>query len=206
MKALGIVVIVFMPIMVVLFSFMTVILDESFFYTQLKENNVYSTVPNADYVYHNLSNYLTKGGELDQSLYTGREIIHLEDVRDIVAMASYSLVIMLLLSIGVTAYFFVSKEFRALGNAYLMGGVLALVISVAIAVAAIMSFSDLFVVFHKLLFSNNFWQLPASTMLIQLFPEEFFVAASRRIITSCLLLSAFSVVKGLVLRIVEDKI
>jgi len=45
-----------------------------------------------------------------------------------------------------------------------------------VVICAAMDFSGAFVVFHKLLFTNDLWLLSASSTLIRMFPEDFFRA------------------------------
>ena len=58
------------------------------------------------------------------------------------------------------------------------------VIGVLGALAAT-DFSDLFIQFHLLSFSNDLWLLdPRTDNLIRLFPQEFFLDAAMRIVSS----------------------
>lgn len=60
---------------------------------------------------------------------------------------------------------------------WLRGGLIALLALVSIvAVMAVIDFSSLFILFHKLAFTNDLWLLnPATDMLIRLMPTAFFV-------------------------------
>ncbi|MFH1637385.1 MAG: DUF1461 domain-containing protein [Candidatus Woesearchaeota archaeon] len=206
MKILKVLLVLMMPVMVLLFSSMAIIMDDDFFYGQFNENGVYLSVPEADDVYYNLSFYLVKGGELDQSYYSETEVKHLEDVKIIIGTASYLLVILIISSISITAYLFVRKDYSGAGTSFFIGGILSFVISVVLAAYAYFSFNDFFLMFHQIMFKNDFWMLPSSSMLIRLFPQEFFFAAAKRVVFSCMLLSSFSVVKGIVLRVLPKKL
>jgi len=58
----------------------------------------------------------------------------------------------------------------------------ALCIIAAIGLFAAVNFNAFFTLFHEMLFSNDKWLFPASSMLIQILDLEFFVKAAIRII------------------------
>jgi len=71
---------------------------------------------------------------------------------------------------------------RSLARATAIGGVTAAVLVGLVAVGASLDFSQLFLQFHFLSFSNDLWLLdPRRDRLIQLFPEGFFFDAALRI-------------------------
>ncbi len=76
------------------------------------------------------------------------------------------------------------------------GGVLTLGIIGVLGALAATDFSDLFLEFHLLSFSNDLWLLdPRTDNLIRLFPQEFFLDAAMRVVV-------FTVVEALALAVV----
>ncbi len=108
-----------------------------------------------------------------------REILHMQDVQQLFAGVRYltGLLLLLLALWGVWAYrrasfqTYLIKLTRGAIGAILIGALLALFIS--------RDFNQSFILFHLLSFSNDLWLLdPATDLLINLLPEQFFADAA----------------------------
>jgi len=130
----------------------------------------------------NLLNYFTSS-EL-KTEYSIEEIIHLKDVRNLIWL-SWGLIILL----SITLFFSSTKDL-------LYGGIISLIITFFLPII-FLSFENSFILFHKLLFTNNYWLLPSSSKLIQMLPEKFFIESAKQLIFNNLILSLFTIILGM---------
>jgi integral membrane protein (TIGR01906 family) len=115
-------------------------------------------------------------------LFTPREVIHMRDVKDLVA-AIFTAQVLALLYIGVyVALRLVVERGRAwaglarLARASVLG---SLAVALAFGVTALLGFDRLFTRFHELSFSNDLWQLdPDHHRLVQMFPQDFWLVST----------------------------
>jgi len=124
------------------------------------------------------------------------EVTHLFDVRHLmngIRTAAYAaLALAVLLSI-----FLLSKRGRrGLATAWLWGFFLYITTVVLITVFAVLDFNRMFVLLHKLLFTNELWQLNRRTdLLIALMPEGMFMHLALEVLYHLLpLLGAFCLI------------
>ncbi|MCX8125717.1 MAG: TIGR01906 family membrane protein [Dehalococcoidia bacterium] len=113
-------------------------------------------------------------------LFTERELLHLEDVRDLVQL-DYRIgkLTGLIIATCLVIILLTPRPARKAGAALLCGSSLTLVLTSAFAIASIADFDWLFWQFHVVSFSNLLWQLdPAHHHLIQMFPQRFWYAAA----------------------------
>lgn len=145
---------------------------------------------------NNLQSYFL-GGELSAQ-YSDLELLHLPDVRGLFFIL-YALIFISLISILVS-FFRSSYLERQRGLFY--SGVLGITL-VALLFTILLSFHYSFIAFHKIFFTNNYWQLPPDSLLITIFPESFFAAAFQRIILYSLVLSLVLIALSIFLREVK---
>lgn len=112
-------------------------------------------------------------------LFNERDSLHLRDVRDLIQLTyrvqeiSFAYVILfsiasLLRSDG--------RHLARLSWPWVLGGVFTVCLLVVIGLAMFMDFDRLFLQFHLISFSNEFWMLnPADSYLIRMVPEGFFL-------------------------------
>ena len=138
---------------------------------------------------HTIRNYFTNSqSDLDISvvdatgarepLFNKQEIAHMRDVKRLVQR------FYLLLdpaAVYVAAYVALSltvlrRSARSVAWDVLQTSMATIVILVAFGVAALLDFDQLFIEFHVLSFSNDFWQLdPTRDHLVQMFPQGFWL-------------------------------
>jgi integral membrane protein (TIGR01906 family) len=115
-------------------------------------------------------------------LFTPREVIHMRDVKRLVA-AIFTAQVLAFLYIGVYAVLrLVVERGRAwaglarLARASVLG---SLALALAFGVTALLGFDRLFTRFHELSFSNDLWQLdPDHHRLVQMFPQDFWLVST----------------------------
>lgn len=118
----------------------------------------------------------------ERDLFSDREIIHMKDVKDLIwgvyVVGGLSLAYLL----GSAAYGFRRRgRFYAvpLARNLLWGSGITAGFVVGVGLAALVGFDRLFLFFHQVSFTNDFWMLdPRSDYLVILFPEGFWYDAT----------------------------
>jgi len=119
--------------------------------------------------------------------YSEEELIHMKDVRKLILINIFLLITL----IGLLIVFVGQRDF-------LHGGIGALSATLLVLILGLINFSGAFVAFHKIFFWNDFWLLPSDSLLITMFPQEFFYGAMIRIILYSIILSVVSIIGGLI--------
>ena len=136
----------------------------------------------------------------EQDLFKPKEIVHMRDVKKLVwgvyVIAGVS-AIYLLASIGAGFLLRGRSYFEVLGRRVLWSGCITLALIIGVGLFALVGFDTLFLKFHQLSFSNDFWQLdPRTDYLVMLFPQDFWFDATMwvalRAVTGTLIVSALS--------------
>ncbi len=148
---------------------------------------------------------VSMGGET-RGFFTEREILHMEDVRDLfVGAQQLRLWALTATAAGFLAvYLLCRKDFLfVLSRSLLLGTGILLLLFAGLSVILATDFSDAFVTFHHIFFDNDLWILnPKEDMLINIVPEGFFFDTAMRIaaifgcaVAAVLGLSIFGTVK-----------
>ena len=113
-------------------------------------------------------------------LFNEREVIHLKDVKGLFRL-NYRLLL------GTLIYGLVyagigllwRKERRRLAKAVVIGSGITLGLLLVLGIGSLLNFDQLFLMFHLISFTNEFWMLdPARDYLIMLFPAGFWYDAA----------------------------
>jgi len=136
---------------------------------------------------------------VEQDLFNSKEIAHMKDVKKLVR-GVYVLAIasaMYLLAMTLIGFARQRGQFtQLLANRLAMGGGLTLSLLILFGAVAAFGFDSLFIKFHELSFTNDFWQLdPRTDYLVRIFPDNFWFDATlwvavRAIIGALLILVA----------------
>ena len=133
------------------------------------------------------------GGVLVESLYNEREIHHMRDVKGLVwGVYLVQMLTLLYMAVYVLVGFWRRRaEFwGTLGRDVSRGGKLTLALVVVVGLLALVAFNQVFLLFHLISFSNDFWMLdPRRDYLIAMFPQGFFFDATM-LIAFCTIASA----------------
>jgi integral membrane protein (TIGR01906 family) len=128
---------------------------------------------------------------LNDGFYSPLELAHMGDVQAIFqAVYLTALVSCLLAAVLVAVLRRTGRDVRRITRA---AGITVLAVVAALGTAsATIGFDALFIAFHELAFSNDFWLLPEDSGLIRLFPENyfmsyFFIALAASVIAALLL-------------------
>ncbi len=123
---------------------------------------------------------VSKGG-VQFNLFNERELIHLEDVKNLIQRDYWvAKVVFLLMVICAVALIFGFKSgWREPVKGLFWGSAITLGLMIVLGVWAVVGFEQFFILFHVISFTNQFWMLdPARDYLIRLFPEGFFYDAA----------------------------
>lgn len=125
--------------------------------------------------------------ELNPDFFSTRDITHMKDVRSLNVGA------FLLGSIASVYLFFlfIKKEKRSLISGANRAGQFLLIMAGAILLLSVLAFERIFILFHQLLFTNDYWQLDFNTSnLIKFLPSgifnEIFIIVSLSIIITAM--------------------
>jgi len=124
----------------------------------------------------------------ERDIFNQRETTHMRDVKELIRgvylFAGASMTYILAVAIGGFAGF--GRSFAGeLARFLLWGGLLTLGLLVVFGVLAVVGFDSLFLLFHQLSFSNDFWQLdPSKDYLIIMFPLGFWLDATIRVVAT----------------------
>ncbi len=113
-------------------------------------------------------------------LFNERESIHLRDVRELFHRDYWILLGTLLYAlVYASVTLFWRKDWRQLARGVVGGGGLTLALILLLGLGIMLNFDQLFLQFHLISFSNEFWQLdPTRDYLIMLFPGGFWYDAA----------------------------
>jgi integral membrane protein (TIGR01906 family) len=126
----------------------------------------------------------------EREIFSQREVVHMRDVKELVRgvylLAGLSGIYIISVIIGGFA-----RSRRAfvdtLARLFLWGGLLTLAFLLVMGLFAATGFDTLFLKFHQLSFSNDFWQLdPRRDYLIMMFPLGFWFDATMRVAVTAL--------------------
>lgn len=144
---------------------------------------VYAQEPPFDRMAVETAEYLSgKRDALSEELFGAQERQHMADVKGLFEFGrNLALVGVVGGLLFLLAGLFLSGSRKACSNAFLAGmGVFAL-LGGALAAWAALDFTGWFTAMHRLAFRNDLWLFDASSPLIQMMPESFFVSAVKTV-------------------------
>jgi integral membrane protein (TIGR01906 family) len=114
------------------------------------------------------------------SLFNEEETIHMRDVNGLVRLDYTVLLGTFIYCIGYAAFCLFRHRGRRLARGFIRGSGLTLVLMLALGVGILLDFDSLFLEFHLLSFSNDFWS--AEGYMLLLFPGGFWYDAARLVV------------------------
>ncbi|MCL5958828.1 MAG: TIGR01906 family membrane protein [Chloroflexi bacterium] len=147
---------------------------------------------------NDLASELQKQG-LPASFFNERETNHLKDVKDLLIRVlrvqqialGYGIIFLL-----VTLVLGLRNFLRRVSRGLLLGAGLTVVVLIVFGALSFADFSDLFLMFHLVSFTNDLWMLdPRTDYLIRMFPSQFFFEAA-------LTLAAYALIESIGLALV----
>jgi integral membrane protein (TIGR01906 family) len=129
----------------------------------------------------------------DDGFYSVVERAHMGDVQAVFQTVYLGALVSCCVSAVILVLLTRRNRDRAL-QAVRSGGIAVLAFVAVLGTAALtVGFDQLFITFHEMVFSNDFWLLPEDSSLIRLFPENyfmsyFFIALAASVIVAVLLI------------------
>ena len=118
----------------------------------------------------------------ERELFNQREVLHMRDVKHLiwgVYGVGAAAAVYLLGFVGIGFFIHRRSFVPALSRHVLWGSCLTLAVVVLVGLAALVGFDSLFLAFHRLSFSNDFWMLdPTRDYLVRMFPQGFWFDAT----------------------------
>jgi len=115
-------------------------------------------------------------------LFNQREVAHLKDVKGLIRLDYWVLLGTLICALGysgISLFRYRKRYRRRLAWGVIGGSGITLALMLALGLGTLFNFDQLFLQFHLLSFSNQFWQLdPTRDYLIMLFPRDFWFDAA----------------------------
>ncbi len=105
-------------------------------------------------------------------------VAHLADVRGVISAARTLTGILAAVVAAWLAFAIAKRRFDYIWPALFVGALGCVVFVVLGAAAGVLDFDALFTWFHGLFFSAGTWQFPADSLLIEVFPEQFWATAA----------------------------
>ena len=116
--------------------------------------------------------------------FNQREILHMEDVRDLFDAGFRYLWISCFVFVVMAALIIKNKNYYSAAKHIAVGFGIILASFGILTVVIALNFDEAFVIFHEIFFDNDLWLLdPRTDLLINLLPIEFFINISRTIAT-----------------------
>jgi integral membrane protein (TIGR01906 family) len=174
MKPRIIIAAILIPIIIFLFSAITVVYDKDFYTNEPAKLGSSETLVAS---HEKIADYLTDSGNLDSTLdsvegLTAAEKSHLADVKDI--MNDLPILFLVLLLVWLTLFSRIKEKRKIL----LYGGLAAAVIPLILYAVP---FDAVFNLFHQIVFPQGNWIFAPDSLLIQIYPIQFFYDAAFRI-------------------------
>ena len=154
---------------IMLLNFRMYVFNTEYYEEEFRKSGVYNSFPKeeANEQLNKLIHYLKTDQPLTNTFFNEKEKKHLEDVKRLIQK---TLIIFYCSIVLLPMLLFRNR--KGLTRPFLYSGVLLISIPL---VLSIINFQFTFIIFHELLFTNNFWVLnPETDNLIKLFPEQFF--------------------------------
>jgi integral membrane protein (TIGR01906 family) len=112
----------------------------------------------------------------DDGFYSAVELAHMGDVQSVFQIVYLGALVSSCV-LGITLVLLTRRSRDRALQAVRYGGIGVLIFVATAGTAALtVGFDQLFITFHEVVFSNDFWLLPEDSSLIRLFPENYFMS------------------------------
>lgn len=164
------------------------IFNKDFYLREYTKNDVYKNLPSsidAENVTDNMMKNFRSNTEL--RYFTEDEKSHMQDVKHLIRLMQ--IIYYSAAAISVALFFYCYKKFKddrfefikVLAKSLLYSSIAAMIFLSIISLMSIFNFTFLFTVFHLIFFPQGNWMFSSDSLLITLFPEQFFFDIALRI-------------------------
>jgi len=199
-----------LPILIYLANFKLMIYNTNFYQKNFKKNRVYDDVSDADNILNNILSFFKNKAPLS-NVFTEDEKSHLQDVKNLITGVNYVFYGLLLIEIILFLLLFLTyrkeiiKFFQIIGFSFMITGLSIVMFSLVLYIFS-GSFSDMFVKFHLIFFPWGNWQFPDTSILIKMFPEQFFYNFTYKAVSNVVITAIITTIVGIICFVPSKKI
>ena len=191
-------IIIITPVIILLMILNFVALDKSTYISGYKKYEVYKeigiSIEDLDKVADNFINYFLNKDDnmqlqlevnsVERDIFNEKELTHMIDVLKLFRLSRTILIMLIIIVLALGIGLFMSKGALSIINTFIITGFTSLAIMPITYLIFPKDFYSNFVIFHKLLFTNDLWILnPKTDILLQLHPLGFFNDIGIRLLT-----------------------
>ena len=136
----------------------------------------------------------------EQYTLTSDALSHLDDVYRVVAAARIALAVVALLAVAACAHMAIRAGRRALGGVLLAAGAVVVAAFALLAAWVVADFNGFFAAFHSLFFASGTWTFSYDSLLITMYPPEFWMGMGAVWLAATGLSSILAIAVGALLR------
>jgi integral membrane protein (TIGR01906 family) len=185
MKIIQYSILITLPIIIFLTTFLFIIFDYNWYNQQFIKLGIYQkfTQQEVKTKIDNLFLYFRGGSKLPDDNYTEREKLHLVDLRNIlIKIKIINMILIIIFSLQLIATYLKQGVIKTIKTLF-WASLFSLIVYLLFIVLLTFSFNQIFLLFHKIAFSNDYWLLdPNVESLIVLFPPSLFAQLFTRVI------------------------
>ena len=142
-----------------------------------------------------LYDYLNGAKDQVSFTYTNRELLHLSDIKNIIFYLKLTATISTILTIVLLLKIYQKTGIKSVLETLLWSNLFSLIIYFLLTIGFVTGFDQLFLLFHQIMFRNDYWLLdPETEILINLFPPQFFANLAIKILKTLIFVNIISII------------
>lgn len=207
-KILAIILVISLSLMFLVISIENNAYDRNYFIKSFEKYNIEQATSKSmeelDIITIDIIKYLKNegGNELLEPHFNEREILHMDDVQKLFDLERMIKYITIITSFLIILYFIKKEQILTLGKTLFYGLFSNYIVLSILGILLLLDFNKYFTYFHLIFFTNELWLLdPATDLMIQMLPEEFFFGMAKNIgLSFFLYLAIIQVIGFLIIR------
>ena len=207
-KILAIILVISLSLMFLVISIENNAYNRSYFIKSFEKYNIEQATSKSmeelDVITIDIIKYLKNegGNELLEPHFNEREILHMDDVQKLFDLERMIKYITIITSFLIILYFIKKEQILTLGKTLFYGLFSNYIVLSILGILLLLDFNKYFTYFHLIFFTNELWILdPATDLMIQMLPEEFFFGMAKNIgLSFFLYLAIIQVIGFLIIR------
>ena len=197
---------------IILGSFHLMIFYKGFYFQEYYKNGVYAKLSSnetqamtmAQNITDNIFDYFH--GKAELNYFDAKEVSHMQDVKNLIALMDMMYYLSAIIFVCIFFYIYIqfNKDImKFLEKTYSMiiyGAIAAMVFLVLFFIITVFYFEPFFIMFHLLFFPQGNWVFAPTSLLITIFPEQFFIDITLRIFVFALVQAIVFLIIGIWVR------
>lgn len=165
--------IIFLPILIILSNTLHFVFNENY-YIQLTESFYGENSTQYTQIGLKVMDYIRGQNQLEQNIFSLQAQIHLMEVKNLFSIVLVTNLFCVLVVLMTFSLLFLKKEINLIKYALFYSSVLTLAVILTVSVFTYINFYFWFLMFHRILFSDNLWLFEPNDILVKIFPAQFF--------------------------------